>query len=168
MVPGPFQLPYLAEDIAPAESDLSHFTRNLKNAELFIAEGELQLTRIIYERLLKKIVDEEAQRKIRANLDALDNYKKSHDWGNFMPLPPWMNQRNPWQDFKPPQLNISEMPVEAKNITINLDKGFFEECPPYFAPFCAIFSGGSTSSKEINIFRHVELFLEAVKGCLYF
>lgn len=126
VVPGPFQLPYLAEDIAPAESDLSHFTRNLKNAELFIAEGELQLTRIIYERLLKKIVDEEAQRKIRANLDALDNYKKSHDWGNFMPLPPWMNQRNPWQDFKPPQLNISEMPVEAKNITINLDKGFFE------------------------------------------
>lgn len=58
VVPGPFQLPYLAEDIAPAESDLSHFTRNLRNAELFIAEGELQLTRIIYERLLKKIVDE--------------------------------------------------------------------------------------------------------------
>lgn len=126
VVPGPFQLPYLAEDIAPAESDLSHFTRNLKNAELFIAEGELQLTRIIYERLLKKIIDEEAQRKIRANLDALDNYKKSHDWGNFMPLPPWMNQRYPYQDYKPPQLNISEMPVEAKNITINLDKGFFE------------------------------------------
>gem|GEM_PF-2073123 len=126
VVPGPFQLPYLAEDIAPPDSDLSHFTRNLKNAELFIAEGELQLTRIIYERLLKKIVDEEAQRKIRANLDALDNYKKSHDWGNFMPLPPWMNQRNPYQDYKPPQLNISEMPVEAKNITINLDKGFFE------------------------------------------
>lgn len=43
-----------------------------------------------------------------------------------MPLPPWMNQRNPYQDYKPPQLNISEMPVEAKNITINLDKGFFE------------------------------------------
>lgn len=126
VVPGPFQLPYLAEDIAPPESDISHFTRNLKNAELFIAEGELQLTRIIYERLLAKIIDEEAQRKIRANLDALDQYKKSHDWGNFMPLPPWMNQRNPWQDFKPPQLNISEMPVEAKNITINLDKGFFE------------------------------------------
>lgn len=126
VVPGPFQLPYLAEDIAPPESDLSHFTRNLKNAELFIAEGELQLTRIIYDRLLKKITDEEAQRKIRANLDALENYKKSHDWGNFMPLPPWMNQRNPYQDYKPPQLNISEMPVEAKNITINLDKGFFE------------------------------------------
>jgi len=125
VVPGPFQLPYLAEDIAPPESDLSHFTRNLKNAELFIAEGELQLTRIIYERLLIKISDEEARRKIRANLDALNDYRKSHDWGNFMPVPPW-NQRNPYQDFKPPQLSISEMPVEAKNITINLDKGFFE------------------------------------------
>lgn len=125
VVPGPFQLPYLAEDIAPPESDLSHFTRNLQNAELFIAEGELQLTRIIYERLLIKISDEEARRKIRANLDALNDYRKSHDWGNFMPVPPW-NQRNPYQDFKPPQLSISEMPVEAKNITINLDKGFFE------------------------------------------
>lgn len=124
VVPGPFQLPYLAEDIAPADGDLSHFTRNLKNAELFIGEGELQLTRIIYERLLVKIADKEAKRKIRANLDALDNYRKSHDWGSFLPVPPWM--RNPWQDMKPPQLSVSEMPVEAKNITINLDKGFFE------------------------------------------
>ncbi len=124
VVPGPFQLPYLAEDIAPPESELSHFTRNLKNAELFIAEGELQLTRIIYERLLKQIVDEEARRKIRANLEALDNYRKSHDWGNFMPIPPWM--RNPWQDMKPPQISVSEMPVEAKSITINIDKGFFD------------------------------------------
>lgn len=124
VVPGPFQLPYLADDIAPAESELSHFTRNLKNAELFIAEGELQLTRIIYQRLLKQIVDEEAQRKIRANLEALDSYRKSHDWGNFMPIPPWM--RNPWQDMKPPQISVSEMPVEAKSITINIDKGFFD------------------------------------------
>lgn len=127
VVPGPFQLPYLAEDIAPPEGELSHFTRNLKNAELFIGEGELQLTRLIYERLLKKIADEEAQRKIKANLDALDNYKKSHDWGNFMPVPPWNQwQRNPWQDMQPPRVNVSEMPVEAKNITINMDKGFFE------------------------------------------
>jgi len=127
VVPGPFQLPYLAEDIAPPESDISHFTRNLKNAELFIAEGELQLTRIIYERLLEKIIDAEARRKIRANLEALDNYRKSHDWGNFMPIPPWQRwPNNPWQDMKPPQVNVSEMPVEAKNITINLDKGFFE------------------------------------------
>ncbi|AFM14551.1 hypothetical protein [Turneriella parva] len=124
VVPGPFQLPYLAEDIAPPAGELSHFTRNLKNAELFIGEGELQLTRIIYERLLQKITDAEAKRKIRANLDALDNYRKSHDWGSFMPIAPWM--RNPWQDMKPPQLSVSEMPVEAKNITINLDKGFFE------------------------------------------
>lgn len=28
--------------------------------------------------------------------------------------------------MKPPQLSVAEMPVEAKNITINLDKGFFE------------------------------------------
>lgn len=129
VVPGPFQLPYLAEDIAPPEGELSHFTRNLKNAELFIGEGELQLTRIIYERLLKKIADEEAKRKIKANLDALDNYKKTHDWGNFMPVPPWNQnqwQRNPWQDMQPPRVNVSEMPVEAKNITINMDKGFFE------------------------------------------
>lgn len=127
VVPGPFQLPYLAEDIAPPEGELSHFTRNLKNAELFIGEGELQLTRIIYERLLKKIADEEAKRKIKANLDALDNYKKTHDWGNFMPVPPWNQwQRNPWQDMEPPRVNVSEMPVEAKNITINMDKGFFE------------------------------------------
>lgn len=127
VVPGPFQLPYLADDIAPPEGELSHFTRNLKNAELFIGEGELQLTRIIYERLLKKIADEEAKRKIKANLDALDNYKKTHDWGNFMPVPPWNQwQRNPWQDMQPPRVNVSEMPVEAKNITINMDKGFFE------------------------------------------
>lgn len=124
VVPGPFQLPYLADDIAPPDSELSHFTRNLKNAELFIAEGELQLTRIIYERLLKQVIDEEARRKIRANLEALDNYRKSHDWGNFMPIPPWM--RNPWQDIKPPQISVSEMPVEAKSITINIDKGFFD------------------------------------------
>jgi hypothetical protein len=124
VVPGPFQLPYLADDIAPPDSELSHFTRNLKNAELFIAEGELQLTRIIYERLLKQVIDEEARRKIRANLEALDNYRKSHDWGNFMPIPPWM--RNPWQDMKPPQVSVSEMPVEASNISIHLDKGFFE------------------------------------------
>jgi len=126
VVPGPFRLPYLAAEIAPPNSELSHFTKNLENAELFIAEGELQLTRIIYESLLKKVIDAEAKRKIRENLAALDNYRKSHDWGNFMPLPPWLNQRNPWQDFKPPQLNIAEMPVEAKNISINLDKGFFE------------------------------------------
>jgi len=124
VVPGPFQLPYLAEDIAHPESEISHFTRNLKNAELFIGEGELQLTRIIYERLLVKIIDDEARRKIRANLDALDNYKKSHDWGNFMPLPPWA-QRNPWADTAP-RVNVSQMPVEAQNITINMDKGFFE------------------------------------------
>ncbi len=130
VVPGPFQLPYLAEDIAPPESAISHFTRNLKNAETFIGEGELQLTRIIYERLLTKIADEEAQRKIKANLEALDNYKKSHDWGNFMPVPPWQQPpwagRNPWQDVPPPRVSVSEMPVEAKNITINMDKGFFE------------------------------------------
>lgn len=126
VVPGPFRLPHLAAEIAPPDGELSHFTKNLENAELFIAEGELQLTRIIYESLLKKIVDAEAKRKIRENLAALDNYRKSHDWGNFMPVPPWLNQRNPWQDFKPPQLNIAEMPVEAKNISINLDKGFFE------------------------------------------
>lgn len=132
VVPGPFQLPYLAQDIAAPDSELSHFTRNLQNAELFIAEGELQLTRIIYERLLIKIVDEEARRKIRANLEALDKYRKSHDWGNFMPVPPWNQPRNPWADVKPPQLNISEMPVEAKNITINLDKGFFEIARAFF------------------------------------
>jgi hypothetical protein len=124
VVPGPLQLPYLADDIAPPESELSHFTRSLKNAELFITEGELTLTRIIYERLLKQIVDEEARRKIRANLEALDNYRKSHDWGNFMPIPPWL--RNPWQEMKPPQVSLSEMPVEASNISIHLDKGFFE------------------------------------------
>lgn len=125
VVPGPFQLPYLAEDIAAAHGNLSHFTRNLKNAELFIAEGELQLTRIIYERLLAKVADPEAKRKIKVNLDALDNYRKSHDWGSFMPIPPWL-RNNPWGDARPPQVNVSEMPVEAKNITINLDKGFFE------------------------------------------
>ena len=93
-------------------------------------KASLQLTRIIYERLLKKIADEEAQRKIKANLDALDNYKKSHDWGNFMPVPPWQQPpwsgRNPWQDIPQSKVSISEMPVEAKNITINMDKGFFE------------------------------------------
>lgn len=132
VVPGPFQLPYLAHDIASPDGELSHFVRNLQNAELFIGEGELQLTRIIYERLLIKIVDEEARRKIRANLEALDKYRKSHDWGNFMPVPPWNQPRNPWADVKPPQLNISEMPVEAKNITINLDKGFFEIARAFF------------------------------------
>lgn len=131
VVPGPFQLPYLAEDIAPPDSELSHFTRNLKNAELFIAEGELQLVRIIYERLLKQIVDEEARRKIKANLEALDKYRKAHDWGSFLPVPPWL--RNPWQDFKPPQLSVSEMPVEAKSITINIDKGFFDMARAAFA-----------------------------------
>ncbi len=131
VVPGPFQLPYLAEDIARPDGDLSHFTRNLRNAELFIAEGELQLTRIIYERLLAKITDTEAKRKIKANLDALDNYRKSHDWGSFMPIPPWM-RNNPYNDARPPQVNVSEMPVEAKNITINLDKGFFEVAKAIF------------------------------------
>jgi hypothetical protein len=125
VVPGPFKLPYLADDIAPVSGPLSHFNRNLANAELFIAEGELQLTRIIYERLLKKITDEDAKRKIQANLDALDNYQEEHDWGNFMPLPPWMRQ-NSWQDQRPPTLNVSEMPVEAKSITINIDKGIFD------------------------------------------
>lgn len=28
--------------------------------------------------------------------------------------------------MQPPRVNVSEMPVEAKNITINMDKGFFE------------------------------------------
>ncbi|GAB4439750.1 MAG: hypothetical protein OHK0011_22310 [Turneriella sp.] len=159
VVPGPFQLPYLAEDIAPPESELSHFTRNLRNAELFIAEGELQLTRIIYQRLLKQIVDEEARRKIRANLEALDNYRRSHDWGNFMPIPPWM--RSPWQDMKPPQLSVSEMPVEAKSITINIDKGFFDVARAAFgqqkvAPAEAEDAGGKSPIGEEEAPRGAE------------
>lgn len=128
VVPGPFKLPHLVDSIAAAESELSHFRQNLKNAELFIAEGEIQLAKIIYERLLQKIFDKEAKKKICENLEALENYKKSHDWGNFMPLPPWMNPafQNPWQNYQPPQLNVSEMPVEAKSITINIDKGIFD------------------------------------------
>jgi len=124
VVPGPFQLPYLSDDIAPPNSQLSHFTRSLKNAELFIAEGELQLTRIIYERLLKQIIDAEARRKIRANLEALDKYRKGHEWGNFMPILPWMPGLS--RDLSPPQVSVNEMPVEAKSITINIDKGFFD------------------------------------------
>jgi hypothetical protein len=147
VVPGPFQLPYLAEDIASSEGDLSHFTRNLKSAELFIGEGELQLTRIIYERLLAKIIDDEAKRKIKANLDALDNYRKSHDWGSFMPIPPWM-RNNPWQDMKPPQLSVSEMPVEAKNITINLDKGFFEIAKAIFEQQKELMQSSGDEKKE--------------------
>jgi len=147
VVPGPFQLPYLAEDIASPQGDLSHFTRNLKSAELFIGEGELQLTRIIYERLLAKIIDDEAKRKIKANLDALDNYRKSHDWGSFMPIPPWM-RNNPWQDMKPPQLSVSEMPVEAKNITINLDKGFFEIAKAIFEQQKELMQSSGEEKKE--------------------
>ncbi|MBV6493151.1 MAG: hypothetical protein LDLANPLL_01166 [Turneriella sp.] len=129
VVPGPFQLPYLAEDIVGEESEYSHFFRSLKNAELFIREGELQLTKVIYEKLLVKIQDKTIKEKIEKNLDALEKYRRSHDWGSFMPLSPWNQnswQRNPWQEMPETRVNVSEMPVEAKNITINLDKGFFE------------------------------------------
>lgn len=149
VVPGPFQLPYLADDIAPPDSELSHFTRNLKNAELFIQEGELQLTRIIYQRLLQQVVDEEAKRKIRANLEALDSYRKAHDWGNFMPILPWM--RSPWQDMKPPQISVSEMPVEAKSITINIDKGIFDVARAAFEQQKAVAEGAEDSGGESQI-----------------
>ncbi|HRP68977.1 MAG TPA: hypothetical protein PLY93_05545, partial [Turneriella sp.] len=129
VVPGPFQIPYLAADIIPPESEFSYFHRSLKSAELFIGEGEIQLAKIIYERLLKKISDKAIKEKIQKNLDALEDYRKSHDWGNFLPVPPWNQnawQKNPWHEMPEAKVNVSQMPVEAQNITINMDKGFFE------------------------------------------
>lgn len=69
------QLPYKTDDIIPRGSTHAHHRRALQNAENLANRGKLDEASALFERIKKRIPDEDIQNKIQENLNALKAWK---------------------------------------------------------------------------------------------
>jgi hypothetical protein len=70
----PLKVTYTTDEIIPRMSPFSRHRRPLQNAEKFVEEQKAKEALSIYERLLKRIPDEEIKQKIQKNIDDIKRW----------------------------------------------------------------------------------------------
>ena len=70
----PLKVTYTTDEIIPRTSPFSRHRRPLQNAEKFVEEQKAKEALSIYERLLKRIPDEEIKQKIQKNIDDIKRW----------------------------------------------------------------------------------------------
>jgi hypothetical protein len=70
----PLKVTYTTDEIIPRISPFSRHRRPLQNAEKFVEEQKAKEALSIYERLLKRIPDEEIKQKIQKNIDDIKRW----------------------------------------------------------------------------------------------
>lgn len=70
----PLNLRHRSYDIVSPDGPHGHYGRNLQNAESFISEGDFDLAIDTYNRAHDKIPEESARKKIRENIEDIENY----------------------------------------------------------------------------------------------
>ena len=70
----PLKVTYTTDEIIPRMSPFSRHRRPLQNAEKFVEEQKAKEALSIYERLLKRISDEEIKQKIQKNIDDIKRW----------------------------------------------------------------------------------------------
>jgi hypothetical protein len=73
-----FKLPHLADDIIPERSKYWVYNRILLNSEIYARKGDFPTAISLYKGVYERIIDDEINAKIKANVDYLQEYQKLH------------------------------------------------------------------------------------------
>ncbi|GIX43426.1 MAG: hypothetical protein KatS3mg129_3159 [Leptospiraceae bacterium] len=121
----PLKVTYSTDDIIPRTSPFSRHRRPLQNAEKFIEEQKAKEALSIYERLLKRIPDEDIKQKIQTNIDDIKRWLLGLDEEETIEFPeiiiPLSTQTVAIEQFNEGLKKISE--DIAKDISKILSKG---------------------------------------------
>ena len=73
-----FNLPYLADEIIPEGSKHWIYNRILVNSEIYARKGDFPTAISLYKGVYERIIDDEINAKIKADVDYLQEYQKLH------------------------------------------------------------------------------------------
>ncbi len=73
-----FRLPYVADEIIPEGSKYWVYNRILLNSEIYARKGDFPTAISLYKGVYERIIDDEINVKIKANVDYLQEYQKIH------------------------------------------------------------------------------------------
>jgi hypothetical protein len=108
----PLKVTYSTDEIIPRTSPFSRHRRPLQNAEKFVEEQKAKEALSIYERLLKRIPDEEIKQKIQTNIDDIKRWLMGLDEEETIEFPeiiiPLSTQTVAIEKFNEGLKNISE------------------------------------------------------------